>query len=232
MTIRKNRNRLRIWNTKKIENIVKSAVEQMPENATNIRLIEGFRHSIGAFGTHNCWTEVEAVYKDKNGHEVGRVKTIDKHGGWQYSNPANYILYHMGLYKPYSVDDYKHIKQNYESDLNMGAIYPINEIYSNEYLMDLKVEEAIFTTAEVDLTFKLDYDSDMWGTKWTKPADYRVILNDFITEPLSEHDAYFLFTNTFDKLIENGVKVNTNFDMREEHKKRLKHWRWREEINF
>lgn len=218
--------------TEKIKNIVNSAVEQMPENATNIILIEGFRHSIGAFGTHNNWTEVEAVYKDENGHEVGRVRTIDKVGGWQYSNPANYILYHMGLYEPYSEDNYKHIKQNYEGDLNRGAIYPINEIYSNEYLMDLKVTESIFTTDEVDLTFKLDYDSDMWGTRWTKPADYRVILNDFITEPLSEHDAYFLFTNTFDKLIENGVKVNTNFDMREEHKKRLKHWRWREEINF
>lgn len=223
---------LKKWNTEKIENIVKTAVEQMPAEATNIRLIEGYRHSVGAFGTHNCWTEVEAVYKDDEGHEVGRVRTIDKHGGWQYSNPANYVLYHMGLYKPYSDDNLKHIKQNYDGDLNRGSIYPINEIYSNEYLMDLKVKEMIFTTDKVDLTFKLDYDSDLWGTKWTKPCDYRIILNGFETEPLSEYDAYFLFVNTFDMLLENGVKVNTNFDMLEEHKNRLKHWGWREEINF
>ena len=218
--------------TSKIIRIVKSAVEQMPENATNIRLIEGHRHSVGAFGTPHCWTEVEAVYKDDDGHEVGRVRTIDKVGGWKYTHPANYVLYCMGLYVPYSEKNLRELKQHYECDLNDGFIYPINEIYSNEYLMDLKVKEAIFTTDKVNLTFKLDYNSDIWGSKWTKPCDYRIILDDFETEPLSEHDAYFLFTDTFDKLIENGIAVETHFEMKDEHKKRLDHWRWRKEINF
>ena len=220
------------WHTEKIQNIVNSAVEQMPKEATNIRLIEGYRHSVGAFGTHNCWTEVEAVYKDDDGHEVGRVRTIDKIGGWQFSDPANYVLYHMGLYKPYSAKDLRSIKSTYESDLNHNLCYPINEIYSNEYLMDLKVKEAIFSAVAVCLTFKLDYESDEFGSRWTKPCDYRIKLGNFETEPMTEHDAYFLFVNTFDQLIENGIKVFTRFDMKPEHKKRLEHWRWREEINF
>lgn len=219
---------LKNWKTQKLENIVSTAVKQMAQfkEATNIKLLEGYRHKIGAFGTHNCWTEVEAVYKNDDGKEVGRVKTIDRIGGWQYSDPSNYILYQMGLYKPYNTDDLKSIKQRYESDLNMGHIYPINEIYSNQYLMDLKVKESIFTTTEVNLTFKLDYDSDLWGTKWTKPCDYRIILDDFVTEPLTEYDAYFLFIKTYEQLTENGLIVNVDFDMKEEHKQRLTHWRW------
>lgn len=217
---------IRKWKTEKIQNIVKTAVEQMPEDATHIRLIDDYRHSVGAFGTHSCWTEVEAVYKDDDDNVVSRTKHIDKLGGWEYRDPANYVLYHMGLYKPFNDDNLKSIKGRYEWDLNHGSLYPINEIYSNEYLMDLKVKEMIWETDEVDLIFKLDYDSDVWGTKWTKPCDYRIILGDFETEPLSEHDAYFLYTNTFDKLIENGIKVNEKFDMKEEHKQRLSHWRW------
>lgn len=215
------------WNTEKIQNIVKSAVEQMPEEATNIRLIEGYRQSIGIFGTCNCWTEVEAVYENDEGHEVGRVKTIDKIGGWQYNDPANYVLYHMGLYKPYSEDNLKSIKAIYETDVNNGSLLPINEIYTNQYLMDLKVKETIWSTTTVDLNLILDYNSHIWRSK-----DYRVKLGNFITEPLSEYDAYFLFVNTFDVLLENGIEVFTFFDMKSEDKEKLKHWRWREEINF
>lgn len=218
------------WKTEKIQNIVKSAVEQMPENATNIRLVEGYRHSVGVFGTHNCWTEVEAVYKDDEGHEVRRVRTIDKHGGWQYSDPANYVLYHMGLYKPYSDDNLKSIKARYESDLNHGTLFPINEIYSNQYLMDLKVKEAIYTTTAVALHFKLHTKET---SRYYRNGKYIIKLGNFETEPLSEHDAYFLFTRTFDVLMENGIKVFTFFDMSKEDKQNLnKGWVWRDEINF
>lgn len=218
--------------TEKIKKIVATAIDKMPHDATNIRLVEGYRHSVGALGTHNSWTEVEAIYKNDEGEVVGRERTIDKHGGWQYSNPANYVLYSFDLFVPYDDNDLKHMKQCYEDDLNRGAIYPINNVYSSEYLMAMKVKEMICEEEEVDLTFKLDYESDIWGTKFTKPCDYRIILGDFITEPLSEYNAYYLFVNTFDELVDNGIKVNAHIEMKEEHKKRLDHWRWREEIQF
>lgn len=208
--------------TEKLQNIVKSAVKQMPKNATNIRLIEGYRQSIGAFGTHSCWTEVDAVYKDDDGNEVGRVKTIDKIGGWQYSDPANYILYHMGLYKPYNKDNLKSIKARYEWDLNIGTIFPINHIYSTRYLMDLMVKEAIWSTTAVALNLILDYNSKEYKSK-----DYRIRLGKFITEPLSEHDAVMLYFDIHTELIKNGIEVFNFFDMKKEDKEKLKHWDWK-----
>ena len=230
--------RVKNWHTQKIQNIVKTSIEQMPKEATNIRLVDDYRQSVGLFGTYSCWTEVEAVYKDDDGHEVGRVKTIDKIGGWQYCDPANYILYTMGLYRPYSEDNLKQIKAVYEGDLNSGACYPINNIYSSEYLVDLECKEAIFTTTDVDLSFILDYDyfenrTDMPFARddRKKRASFKIKIayngKTYCTEHKGEWDAYRIFNKVYKTLTENGVNVNVNYDMSAEDKRVfLGHYVW------
>lgn len=213
--------------TDKIENIVKSAVEQMPENATNIRLIEGYRRSIGAFGTTSCWTEVEAVYKDDDGHEVGRVKTIDKIGGWQYSEPANYILYHMGLYKPYNQDNLETIKGRYEWDLDHDMIYPINNIVSETYKIRA-IKDRILSEEDgrVTLTFVMDYDHVENGFN----PNVRYNKKEYSVKPrISYKDEVYtgadckwstgvsiLLHELYDEFQQHGIDVTVDYDMLDE----------------
>lgn len=229
---------IKIWKTEKIEKIVKSAIEQMPEEATNIQLIEGYRHSAGALGTHSNWTEVEAVYKDDNGDEIGRIRTIDKHGGWEYSDPANYVLYCMGLYKPYSKDNLTSIRARYEDNLDNNFIYPIKNIVSDIYKLRSIVNEIIANneTNEVTLTYVVDYDyleNHFKKNRGKMAHEYaiksRITYNDVCFT--FKHCRNF-FKNTMileevsDKLKEVGINVIVDYDMKEEDWEfTTSHWR-------
>lgn len=213
--------------TDKIENIVKTAIEQMPSEATNIRLIEGYRQSSSGYPLFvtNCWTEVDAIYKDNTGHEITRIPTIDKVGGWQYSEPANYILYNMGLHQPINKDKLKTIKSRYEWQLDHDMIYPIHNVTSDAYNIRNLVDKIIKDNnkPEVVLTFVLDYNYFENGFGKNVKYDKReyCIKSRITTEDITytSQDCRNFFDNTilleecYHKLKEHGICVLVDYDM-------------------
>ena len=213
--------------TDKIENIVNNAIQKMPENATHITLIEGYRQasSGGFLKVTNCWTEVDAIYKDKNEHEITRIQTIGK-GGWQYSEPANYILYHMGLHKPYNTEKLRTIKARYDWDLDHNRIYPIKKIISDNYKIRNIVNNIIQennTDNNVNLTFVLDYDymenNFSPNVKYdTRPHSIKARItsnnkNYTFKDCKNFFDITMILEESYLKLKEHNIPVTINYDM-------------------
>lgn len=148
--------------TNKIKKLVEEAKAKMPEDAVNMRLYEEFHTTMGPLQTYCNRTSIDCAYFDDEGKVISR-KEIARIGTWQISEPANYILYNQGLWKPYEYDrgeKLKTIRQRYETLLNFNSIYPIDGLTSPEYDCK-KFCDRILKGDKNDtlhLTFILDYD--------------------------------------------------------------------------
>lgn len=223
-----NRNDLKIWLTNKIRNMVDEAIANIPEGTANVRLVQNHHHDYGRFAGHRYWTAVDCRYTDAEGKTL-KVVEIDDYADWTESDPANYILARLGYYKPFSNDNFEGIRYRYERLLDDGRIYPINHIYSDEYLFKSILKKAIDSNSdeEIKLVFVLDYDyadEKIYSVRGKIEAGGK----SFITRPEHETKMHMLLNSAYNELINNGVEnVAVDYDMAPEDKDYLfKYSRW------
>ena len=139
---------------------------------------------------------------------------------------ANYILYSLGWYKPYSEDNLKSIRRTYESDLNAGLIEPINYLYSPKYKMKMICDKIIElgVTEEIKLVFVLDYElaenrTDIKYHKKQYSFKGKIIGGgkEYTTPPMWDTKIHMLLNCVYTELKNNGIdNISVEYDMEQE----------------
>ena len=209
--------------TEKIMSMVDEAINNKPNHTVDIRFVENYHHSVGAFGTHNCWTAIDCIYTNQNGETIKRIEAL-KHGDWNDSDMGNYILYNRGYHAPNELDSLgclKKIKNTYDTNLNYGIIDPIDNLYSTTYTMKLICDEIIENNLDdIVLTFILDYDyaENRTDMKWKKKEysfQCQITYGDkqYTTDYLWDTNAHMLMGKIYNKLIDHVNHLIISYDM-------------------
>lgn len=228
--------------TETIENIIKTAKENMPKEATHMKIYDGDRCYINEFGILTHYTGTDCVYYNDNMSEYGFYEKvghleINNCGSWEESYSANYVLYNEGLYRPYSDENLKSIKGRYEIMLDYGIIYPINGLYSDEYKCKMFCKNIIENHKDslVKLIFVQDYDyceNREDRLKGNKEYSIRAKIVCDGLEYLSDCDwdtgIWIMLDQAKTELVKNGVSnVVVEYDMTDEDMERLtRHHNW------
>lgn len=239
-------NEFRKKSTENVIEIIDFVKSNKPSEATHMKVYRKRNVGINGFGigyeyyeTYVLYYNDVPIYHESKYFEpmllgYEKVKDIRICGDtrWEEVDSINYILYEEGLYRPYSEKDLNSIKNRYHTEVNYKIIYPIDELYSDEYRMRMICKDIIenHKDSRIDLNFILDYDyyrnRDEKHLKGKK--DYaikgEIICDDikFITDFDWFTKIWILFDKMYSTLKYYGVEnVFVNFNMTNEDRDRF-----------
>lgn len=151
----------------KIERVIKKAIENKPTKCSNIRIIDKTVYNLEK---RMYERNIFARYNTKQGQNDLQIEKV---GDWATTDPANYILYQMGEYHPFSTKNFTDIQSCYESHLDSGLINePIKGITSPRWKIQEVCEEIIEKSID-NVTFTLFFDKNELKANRFDSTDYR-----------------------------------------------------------
>ena len=245
-------NKFRQDSTDKVIEIINFVKDNMPKEATHMEVFRKCKRGINSLGIGYDYYETYCNYYNDVGvyHEskyfepmllgYEKVKTIKVCGDirWQKEYSINYILYEEGLYRPHDEEKLKSLKQHYYNEIDAGIIYPINDLYSDDFKFRKACETIIndYSDSEVNLIFILDYEfaENRWEKHLKSKKEYAVkgkLICDDIeieTDFYMDTKVWILFDKVKTTLNKYGIdKITIGYEMEDEDRdKMLSHHRW------
>ena len=196
-------NKFRQESTERVKTQLKMIIDEMPTEAKYCKVVDKDNRSVGGMlGTVSCWISHNCKYINEDGE----------------------------LYKLRYGDEYRKIRGSYESEIDAGIIYPIDNLHSPESRFQ-RICDYICNDedpAPVTLTFVCDYDyaetevkgvlSEKGKREYAIRAKIEYKGQETHTRPMNYTMVSILFCKTHKQLIENGVQVIVGHEMENDDK--------------
>jgi len=215
--------------TQNLEALLNKAINHKPIEADSIRVYDcDEMESNGFMMGVSCYTSIKAKYLDEEGYTI-REYELKKSGNWSTAKALNYLLYHKGLFKPFSEEDYEFCRHCYEEKIDAGIIYPIRNLQSPKSALRRICKYIVNDDepATTYLTFVCDYEHaenvhgrlslqgkrsySIRGKVEYKGMQYNIRIMNYT-------NMHILFSMAHKELTDNGVTVVVNHDMLQEDK--------------